>query len=292
MRLWSKFGPWLLLAAVLSCAGWAVSDLWGQVVAAGAGMGPALWTLPWLIGLHGVQLLLSALAWGWLIVPRSVGLGALFLLRLVREGVNSLLPVAHVGGEVVAAGLLGRRGVPVPRAAASVIVDVTMEVCSQVAFLAAGMLALGWVTGATPLWLWLGSVGSAALVAGGLVLGQRLGLLRLLERLAQAIGARFPGMATGALGGLAAESQAIYARRGRWGRRSGCRRWPGRWGPGRRGWCSRRWGWMRRRRRPSRWRAWVRRPAAPGSQCRGRWRSRRRGSCWRRRRRGCRSSRR
>ena len=50
------------------------------------------------------------------------------LLRWIREGVNNLLPVAQIGGEVVAARLLRRRGQRTSsRAIAGSVGDLTME---------------------------------------------------------------------------------------------------------------------------------------------------------------------
>ena len=63
-----------------------------------------------------------------------IGLWGFFRLRLMREGLNTLLPLAHVGGEVIAAQAMVQAGIPAPVAVAGMVVDVTVEVCAQLAF--------------------------------------------------------------------------------------------------------------------------------------------------------------
>ena len=55
------------------------------------------------------------------------------LLRFVREGINVLLPVASVGGDVVGGRLLTFWGVSGALAAASILVDMLFQVGTQVA---------------------------------------------------------------------------------------------------------------------------------------------------------------
>ena len=79
------------------------------------------WGLVAVVGFHFVQMVFSAAAWQasspW---PKGGGFGFFFLLRLIREGVNNLLPVAQIGGEVVVARLLSHRGQRLSEAGASV----------------------------------------------------------------------------------------------------------------------------------------------------------------------------
>lgn len=199
-------------AGMLASAGWLVTRVWGDISMAGSDAVRALWTVPAIVALHLVQLLLSALGWRSLFVQAPVGTRAFFWLRLMREGLNSLLPLAHVGGEVIAIQLMARHGIPVALGAGSVVVDVTMEVCSQLAFLVAGCLVLAWLSGAASAWLWAGSLGIAVLAAGGLLLAQRLQGLRLLERAVHGIGRRWPALAISSIEGLNAETLAIYRR--------------------------------------------------------------------------------
>ena len=92
---------------------------------------------------HFMPMFLSAVSWRELL-PRSsrLGLGTLTFFRWIRESVTSLLPVAGVGGDIVGARLAHLRGVPGSQAAASMIVDVTVGVASQLTFVAIGVALL------------------------------------------------------------------------------------------------------------------------------------------------------
>lgn len=213
-------------AAVLGFAAWALLSVQGAAVAVRADIARAAWLLPALLALHLGQLLLSAVAWRGLLAPRPPqgtsaaarpalpSLALFWRLRIVREGIDSMLPVAQVGGEIVGARLLGRLGVPTPRAGASIVVDVTLELLTQVLFLGTGLLALATlphgVSGASgwgpTAWLLPAVGGMAAL----LVLAQRFGALRGLERLTGMVARHVPGFAD--LAGLQAEAEAIYRR--------------------------------------------------------------------------------
>jgi glycosyltransferase 2 family protein len=90
--------------------------------------------------LHLVATTLMGIAW-WLLVPRT---GAtrpwLFLWgRLMRDSGSEILPLSQVGGYVLGARALVLRGVSGAVAAASTLVDVTLELCAQLAFTAVGI---------------------------------------------------------------------------------------------------------------------------------------------------------
>jgi len=97
-----------------------------------------------LIAFHPLQMLASALAWRTITGPagRLVGLPRYCVVRFIREAVNNLLPVAQVGGEVVAARLLCRQGLKPAPAVAGTIADLTLEIASQILFTALGLLLL------------------------------------------------------------------------------------------------------------------------------------------------------
>ena len=89
LTLWmlSRFGAQAIFALVMTGG-------WGILAA---------------IVFHAVQVSLSAQAWRIIArrdLPPHLPLRDFFMLRCVREGVNNLLPVAQVGGEVVASRLL------------------------------------------------------------------------------------------------------------------------------------------------------------------------------------------
>ena len=63
-------------------------------------------------------------------------------IRWIRESINALLPVAGVGGDIASARLAHQRGVPGPLAGASIVVDTTVGVATQLVFVIAGVTLL------------------------------------------------------------------------------------------------------------------------------------------------------
>jgi putative membrane protein len=168
------------------------------VLNGGARIGEAIAAAGWgilaVIALHLPQMVFSGQAWRSVVNDARVPSRAAFLgLRLIREGVNALLPVAQIGGEFVGARLLALRGVPLRVAGAAVTVDLTLEMLSQVVFtlLGLGLLLLDPAGMAATHWIVVGIVVALG-VAAAFVAAQRLGLFRLLEagllRLARAQG--------------------------------------------------------------------------------------------------------
>ncbi len=100
----------------------------------------------WLVPIslyHLAPLSFDALSWRELL-PASSRPGFLGLLRIrwIRESINSLLPVAGVGGDVAGARLVHKAGVPGPQAAASMVVDITVGTGTQLIFVLAGVALL------------------------------------------------------------------------------------------------------------------------------------------------------
>ena len=164
----------ILVALVLTNGGAAI-----ETAIASAGFG-----ILWVLAAHFPQSLFSSLGWRAVLASERKPSAAAFLgLRLIRESINGLLPVGQVGGEFVNVRLLGQRGVPLSSAGASVAVDKTLEIVSQIAFtlLGLGLLMLDpaqadmghWIGGAL-----LGAIG----VIAAFITAQRFGLFKLLER--------------------------------------------------------------------------------------------------------------
>ena len=163
--------------------------------------GPAL---PAAIAIHAGQLVLAGLAWqATLGDPR---LGRLFVARVrwIREGVNTLMPAAHIGGQVVGVRLLAQAGVAPVRAVVGTILDLTLEAASQmlVVLTAAGLLLvrrqaeLDWL-------VWAGAgLGVLGLTVAALVVAIRLGALRAVEAALERAAAQWPGMAGWSMEGL------------------------------------------------------------------------------------------
>lgn len=170
------------------------------------------WGVLIVVALHLPQIWFSGLGWRALLAADTpVSSGVAFRLRWLRESVNALLPVAQIGGEMVRARLFAARGAPLPLAAASCVVDLTVEMAAQIVFTLAGAIAL--IAGAHDhggAAVAIGAVAALALVGSGLFGAQRLGLLRLIEPLIERGGhwARL-----GDLSGLHEAVLALYRRR-------------------------------------------------------------------------------
>jgi putative membrane protein len=104
------------------------------------------WPLLWLLPYRAFYFLPYAL--GWAILLRgiegasNVGLGYLFWVVTVREGIDRLLPVASVGGGVVGVRLLRWRGLPAAQVGASIIVEILLTLFAVYLFFVVGVLLL------------------------------------------------------------------------------------------------------------------------------------------------------
>ena len=146
------------------------------------------------IAFHVSQILFDALAWrallGAVVRPR---LRIFMVLRWIREATNNLLPVAQIGGEVVAARLLSLFGVGMAEAAASTAIDLTLEMLSQIGFTMFGIAVLmSFGPRSTPLWqaTTCALIGLSAL-GFGFVAAQWAGLFQVIEQGLLRIGSRF-----------------------------------------------------------------------------------------------------
>jgi putative membrane protein len=135
--LWAT-GLGLIIALILQQNS---ADLWDALAVAG-------WYLPVFFVSHAITILLDSLGWRATIIhPGPLGLISLMIRRWVGMSVNALLPVAQLGGEVVRAHLLRHLGPDGPAAAASVIVDLTIGMLTQILFALIGLTLLTTVLG-------------------------------------------------------------------------------------------------------------------------------------------------
>ncbi len=106
-----------------------------------------LW-LPVFFVSYACTVLLDSLGWRAVVVhAEAVSVAGLMVRRWVGMSVNTLLPVAQLGGEVVRAHLLRQLGPDGPSAVASVIVDLTVGMLTQIVFASLGLLFLAPVLG-------------------------------------------------------------------------------------------------------------------------------------------------
>jgi putative membrane protein len=141
---------------------------------------------------HLVPLSLDALSWRELLPASSrPGFLGVLSIRWIRESINSLLPVAGVGGDVAAARLAHQRGVPGAQAAASIVVDITVGAGTQIIFILAGVTLLATrsntdAAGAVARAVSIGAAVFAAAIAG-FVLVQHNSMFGLFVRLARRV---------------------------------------------------------------------------------------------------------
>ena len=148
------------------------------------------WRLLWLVPIHIVPLALDAMGWRRLLRGvRAPGRIYLTCAVVVREAVSGLLPVARVGGEVVGARLLMRRGVPGAVAGASVIVELTLTMGAQLVFAGMGLVLLLTypATGATSRIVALGLIVGVVAVTAFFLVQHRWGMFALMERVLRVV---------------------------------------------------------------------------------------------------------
>lgn len=195
----------LLLAAALIA--WSDARSVGEAVA-GAGWGVALVVLARIAAVAGAGL-------GWYsLFPAGLRppLAVCALVRFVREAVNTLLPFAAVGGELIGARLLTFFGVRGATAGASVIVDVMVQAGTQFAFALIGLAVLVALGGDATM-VRAVAVGLALAVPAllGFYLAQRRGGHRLVQALVTRLAGE--GRVLGAVDTLFERLRAFYADR-------------------------------------------------------------------------------
>ena len=152
----------------------------------GKAIASAGWAILAVIAFHlCVPVFLDALAW-WVLFPKNdrPPLRKIFWMRWIGESVSTLVPSAAVGGDIVRARLAAIKGAPLPVAAGTVLVDLTLGVFTQAAFTILGVALLVQATGQKNLVgpTIIGTLIGVAAV-GGFYFVQRLGMFRFLARM-------------------------------------------------------------------------------------------------------------
>ncbi|HEY4757929.1 MAG TPA: flippase-like domain-containing protein, partial [Chthoniobacterales bacterium] len=152
------------------------------IMSVGGAVATAGWAIAGIAAFHFVPILLDTMAWH-VLFPKAVRPRpqSLFWMRWIGESISNLIPSAAVGGDIVRARLATVTGTPMAAAAASVIVDVTLGVVTQVVFTLLGLWLLVSATGRTNLIgpTLVGAVLGILAVAGFYV-AQRLGMFRFV----------------------------------------------------------------------------------------------------------------
>lgn len=153
-------------------------------------------------------------AWAWSCLfpaAKRISPAIVYGLRLVREGVNTLLPVAQVGGEFVGARLAARNGLTIGEAGASVAVDLLSQAVTQAVFTIAGIAVLAFLGGASAM------IRDVALTLLALVPGligffaiQRFGGIGWVERQIAKLSERVEWLSLGKMTDLDANLKRLY----------------------------------------------------------------------------------
>jgi len=172
------------------------------------------WAVPLTTALLFLQLWLSAVAWRLSVGSGRPRLGRWFRIRWIREAVNSMLPVAQLGGNIVGIRLLVHRGVPGPVAGAGTTLDLTIEAVTQLLFTLAGFAVLATLRPDGNWMAWVqGAVITAVLGIGGFIVAQRAGLMRLIEGAAELLQRWFPSLPVQVVQGLHTELMRLQRNR-------------------------------------------------------------------------------
>lgn len=162
--------------------------------------------------IHLVLTGVMGLAWRALLPGANAG--TLMWARLVRDSASEALPLSQVGGYVLGARALALTGVSGTLAAASTIVDVTLEFVAQLAYTALGLACLVRLQpesrAAAPVLLGLLV---AALAATAFVLVQRRGIA-IVDRIARYLGRSWAERSAAGAAALHDALAGIYRRPG------------------------------------------------------------------------------
>ncbi len=132
---------WLLGAGVVLFAAVLVSQGLAAVLATLAVAG---WGLPLVALLHVVPLVLDAVSIRVMFTPAALPRATResIVARWLGESANSFLPAGPIGGPVVMARYLSRRGMAMDEAAAAVTVSTTLQTVAQMIFALMGVVLL------------------------------------------------------------------------------------------------------------------------------------------------------
>ncbi|RAU20446.1 TIGR00374 family protein [Paramagnetospirillum kuznetsovii] len=202
----------MLLAAlvgILLAVGLLAGNDFGAVADAVAAVG---WGVLGIIAVRAAVVIVCAQGWASLMRPHVQRNNSLYgLLRWIRESVNVLLPVAHVGGDLIGGRLLTFWAVPNGIAGAGILVDLLIQAGAQLLFTLLGLAFLILHGGGDMI---VSAVVIGLMVAGpalaGFFLSQKFGLFRLVEKALEAMAAKWPRTAMGSDLNLHDRLQDIY----------------------------------------------------------------------------------
>jgi putative membrane protein len=184
----------LLVAVVVGVAALVLLLARHDVAAIGRLFSTVGWGLLLIVALRAVALAFAGAGWARLVLPLVGGeFGTVLFLRWIRESINCLLPVAQVGGDLIGGRLLTFCGVSGSFALASILVDLLVQVATQIGFAVIGLAVLV-ATGmareiAVPV---AGCLAIAAAALTGFYFAQRPGAMVTIEKALMKMAGRSP----------------------------------------------------------------------------------------------------
>lgn len=139
------------------------------------------WKFFWIASYRIIPITIDAFGWLKLfekdIIPRFSNLVS---ARWICEAFNTLLPVAQIGGHFLRAKLIGKNIVDKAKAGATVVVDFTIGLVTQILFTIGGLILLIQESQEEDIYSWIIIGIIAGLVAvSGFILAQRTGLFSI-----------------------------------------------------------------------------------------------------------------
>jgi len=137
MKTGARLGFMIGLTALIGMIIWqGIGEITAALVAAG-------WGLLVVTAFHLLPMLSSSMCWrGLFPSEQRPALPRLLQARWIGESINSLLPVAQIGGELAKARWIMHHGIPGTTAGASVVVELTITLMTQILFTLIGLALL------------------------------------------------------------------------------------------------------------------------------------------------------
>lgn len=187
---------------------------WQDIVEAVRQVG---WGVALVVAARMIAISLVGSGW-WFLVLGEVRVApyVCVLLRWMRESINTLLPVAQIGGEIIGARLLTFWGVSGGRAGASLVVDMFIQVATQLVFTIIGLAILISIDGDQEIVRYV-LAGLLVLAPGvfGFFLAQRFGAFDWLEHQLVRLSQNEKWAALGQVNDLHGNIQEVYGSRRR-----------------------------------------------------------------------------
>ncbi len=178
MKIASYIGLVVGLAVMTGLIAWqGVMEIAGLLIASG-------WALLWVPVIWIPSILMNARCWQLLFAPGyGPTFGQAFYAQWMGRAVNTLLPVASIGGEVVKAHTLILWGIDAAHASASAVVDKTIQALTIILWGTVGTILLAYLALDDELAMSI-LVGGAILGAGiaGFVVVQRAGMFLFMAK--------------------------------------------------------------------------------------------------------------